>query len=169
MTRFIASIALILFFAVPLVCAAVTVGSSSVAWADFKDGIAAVERGDYATALKEFRALAEQGHASAQYNLGAMYENGHGVPQDYKTALKWYKLAAEQGYALAQINLGLMYALGQGTLQDYTRTHMWWNIAASRGDGDARKNRDLVEKMMSSTQIETAQKLAKEWMAKHQK
>ena len=148
---------------------AVTIGSLSVVDADFQDGTIALNLGDYATALKGLRVLAEQGHATAQYNLGAMYENGQGAPQDYKTAVKWYKLAAEQGYALAQINLGLMYALGQGTLQDYTRTHMWWNIAASRGDEDARKNRDLVEKMMSSTQIEIAQKLAKEWMAKHQK
>ncbi len=41
--------------------------------ADFQDGVAAHERGDYATALREFRPLAEQGDAAAQYNLGQMY------------------------------------------------------------------------------------------------
>ena len=151
------------------ICVAVTVGSSSVAVAGFDEGVAAYERGDYATALKEWKPLGERGDARAQSNLGMMYENGLGVPQDYETAIKWYKLAAEQGDANAQMYLGLMYALGQGTLQDYTRTHMWWNIAASQGVEIARKNRDNVEKMMSSTQIETAQKLAREWMAKHQK
>ena len=40
-------------------------------------------RGDYATALKEDRALAEQGDVDAQFILGAMYDNGKGVPQDY--------------------------------------------------------------------------------------
>ena len=150
------------------VCVAVTVGSSSVV-AGFDEGVAAYERGDYATALKEWKPLAERGDIRAQSSMGEMYLMGTGVPQDYETAIKWYKLAAEQGDANAQMYLGLMYALGQGTLQDYTRTHMWWNIAASQGVEFARKNRDNVEKMMSSTQIETAQKLAREWMAKHQK
>ncbi len=58
------------------VCVAVTVGSLSVAWADFKDGVAAYQRGDYATAVKEFRAVAEQGDTDAQYNLGFMHEDG---------------------------------------------------------------------------------------------
>ncbi len=73
--------------------------------ADLQAGMAA-ERGDYATALKERRPLAEQGHASAQNNLGHMYGNGEGVPQDYAEAVRWYRLAAEQGHDTAQHNLG---------------------------------------------------------------
>ena len=38
------------------------------AWAGFDAGMAAYKRGDYATALSEWRPLAEQGHARAQYN-----------------------------------------------------------------------------------------------------
>ena len=45
---------------------------------------------------------AEQGFATAQYNLGIMYANGEGVPQDDAEAVKWSRLAAEQGYASAQ-------------------------------------------------------------------
>ena len=56
------------------------------AWADFDDGVAAIERGDYATALREFRPVANQGDARAQNNLGVMYDNGYGVPQDYAEA-----------------------------------------------------------------------------------
>ena len=52
----------------------------------FEDAVSAVERGDYATALREFRVLAEQGSAEAQHNLGVMYSTGHGVPQDYTKA-----------------------------------------------------------------------------------
>ncbi len=52
---------------------------------------------DYAEAVKWYRLAAEQGDASAQYNLGIMYINGKGVPQDYAEAVKWYRLAAEQG------------------------------------------------------------------------
>ena len=79
----------------------------------------AYERGDYATALREWKPLAKQGNASAQFNLGMTYANGRGVPQDYKTAVKWYKLAAKQGLIDAQYTLGVLYANGQGVPQDY--------------------------------------------------
>ncbi|KAF8920469.1 hypothetical protein BGZ58_004354, partial [Dissophora ornata] len=49
---------------------------------------------------------ANQGNASAQYNLGFMYEHGKGVPQDYSKAMEWYLKAANQGHASAQPNLG---------------------------------------------------------------
>ena len=77
--------------------------------ADFNKGLTAAQSGDFATALKEWKPLAEEGNAVAQNNLGLMYHNGWGVPQDYKEAVYWYRLAVEQGYAIAQYNLGLMY------------------------------------------------------------
>lgn len=52
------------------------------AWADFDDGVAAFERGDYAVALREFETLGRQGHARAQFNVGLIYDLGHGVPSD---------------------------------------------------------------------------------------
>jgi len=51
--------------------------------------LAAHQRGDYATALKSFRPLAEQGVAEAQFGLGFMYGEGLGVSQDYAEAMKW--------------------------------------------------------------------------------
>ncbi len=89
------------------------------AWAGFDEGVAAYHRGDYATALREFRPLAEQGDAAAQSNLGNMYYKGQGVPQDYDEAVRWYTKAAEQGLAAAQHNLGLTYERGEGVPQDY--------------------------------------------------
>ena len=80
--------------------------------ADFQKGLDAAERGDYATALREWEPLAKQGDADAQNNLGVMYEEGKGVSQDYETAVKWYTLAAEQGDADVQNNLGFMYEKG---------------------------------------------------------
>ncbi|MDA0740161.1 MAG: tetratricopeptide repeat protein, partial [Nitrospirae bacterium] len=88
------------------------------AWADYQAGVDAYERGDYETALKEWRPLADQGNATAQLNLGFMYDNGQGVPQDDQEAVKWFRRAAEQGDADAQYNLGLMYRTGQGVPQD---------------------------------------------------
>ena len=47
-----------------------------------EDGLAAYKRGDYATALRLFRPLAEQGATLVQSMLGTMYWSGQGVPQD---------------------------------------------------------------------------------------
>ena len=59
------------------------------AWGVFDDGQAAYERGDYETAFDEWLPLAEQCNAFAQHNLGLMYANGQGVPQDDVEAVKW--------------------------------------------------------------------------------
>ena len=63
-------------------------GSSVVFGDDFQDGVDAYKRQDYKTAYKLWLPLAEQGNASAQYNLGLMYEDGQGVPQDHKEAVR---------------------------------------------------------------------------------
>src|SRR5262245_10539441 len=83
------------------------------------------------------RPMAEQGYAEGQNNLGALYANGQGVPQDYVEAAKWYRLAADQGYAAAQYNLGEVYATGHGVPQDYTEAAKWFRLAADQGDADA--------------------------------
>ncbi len=67
-----------------------------------EEGAAAYQRGDYATALRLLRPLAEQGDAAAQNNLGVISANGRGVPQDDAEAAKWFRLAAEQGLVEAQ-------------------------------------------------------------------
>ncbi len=146
---------------------------SAPAWAGFDEGAAAYDRGDYETALREWRPLAEQGDASAQGNLGLMYGKGQGVAQDYGEALKWYRRAAEQGIAAAQNNLGVMYKYGEGVVQDYVQAYMWFSLAASRmPPGDYRDeivmSRDKVEKRMTPAQVAEAQKLAREWRPKAQ-
>ena len=83
--------------------------SVSPARADLEAGKRAYDQGDYATALKELRPLAEQGNAEAQTLLGIMYNRGRGVPFDVGQAMKWYKAAADQGNAEAQCYLGAMY------------------------------------------------------------
>mgnify|MGYP006156604439 CR=1 FL=1 len=107
---------------------------------DFQKGSAAYEDGDYATALKEWKPLAEAGDAAAQYNLALMYRNGKGVPQDYAEAIRWYRLAAEQGLAEAQTNLGIMYDNGEGVPQDYAEAVKWWRLAAEQGHAKAQTN-----------------------------
>ena len=179
--------------------------SSPSLGADFQKGRAAYYNRDFASALREWTPLAEQGHAEAQYYLGLMYGDGDGVPQDYKTevkwytlaaeqgfavaqfvlgrmygdgdgvpqdyktAVKWYTLAAEQGYATAQYSLGLMYHKGNGLIEDNVYAHMWANIASSNGNQNGRKLREAVAEEMTPSQIEEAQTLARECVAKNYK
>jgi hypothetical protein len=70
-----------------------TVAGTAVA-GSFEDALSAQEHGDYATALRLYEPLADQGDASAQYSLGVLYDTGQGVPLDYVEAHKWYDLAA---------------------------------------------------------------------------
>ena len=51
---------------------------------------------DAAEAVRWYRLAADQGHASAQYNLGLMYGDGQGVPQDNVEAHMWFNLAASR-------------------------------------------------------------------------
>ncbi len=104
-------------------------------WADFQAGLEAYNRGDYMTALREFRPLADQGGASAQNNLGVLYGKGQGVPQDYAQARHWWEKAAAQGDAKAQYNLGVMYFNGYAVPQDYVQARQWYEKAAAQGNG----------------------------------
>ncbi len=125
---------------------------------------------DYKTAVKWYTLAADQGDAHAQFSLGLIYEYGkQGVPMDWKAAEKWLTLAVEQGYANAQYHLGYMYKNGAGVPQDNVYAHMWWNIVASSGDKDASKNRDDIAIQMTPAQIERAEKLASECIAKKYK
>jgi TPR repeat protein len=106
----------------------------------FEDAAAAYTNGDYATALREFRSLADHGQAVAQYNLGRMYYDGRGAPQDFVEAAKWFRLAADQGHAGAENNLGAMYVAGQGLQQSTGEALRWYRLAADQGYAIAQHN-----------------------------
>ncbi len=122
-----------------LICASL-LSIANLAYAGWDEGLAAYNDGNYQTALKEFKILADQGYATAQYNLGVMYDNGQGVPQNYSQAIYWYKKAAEKGHASAQYNLALMYDDGQGVPQNYTQAVYWYKKAAEQGNASAQFN-----------------------------
>jgi len=110
------------------------------AWADWGEIVAAYNREDYATVVRELFPLAQEGNPRAQRNLGRLYFLGQGVPQDYAQALTWFRRAADQGDAGAQFNLGVIYDNGQGVLQDYAQAGYWYRKAADQGQADAQYN-----------------------------
>jgi TPR repeat protein len=82
--------------------------------ADGVAGFEAYEKGDYATALKEFLPLAEAGQTSAEAAVGQMYFEGKGMAPDPKQAARWLEPAASKGNARAQYLLGKLYLSGEG-------------------------------------------------------
>jgi TPR repeat protein len=106
----------------------------------FADAVAAYRRGDYATALRLFRPLADRGNARAQYRLGDMYANGDGVTQNSVEAVKWLRLAANQGLADAENGLGFAYWNGLGVPRDYAQAVKWFRLSADQGHAEAQFN-----------------------------
>jgi TPR repeat protein len=90
--------------------------------------------------LQQLKTLAAQGSPWAQSQLGQLYANGRGVPQDYATARGWYEKAAAQGNTWAQAQLGQLYANGRGVPQDNKKARQWWEQAALQGNAQAQFN-----------------------------
>ena len=123
---------------------------------------------DYKEAARLYVLSAEQGFPEAQNNLGMMHKNGSGVTQNYKKAVRLLKLASEKGYGPAQYNFGNRYLHGEGVIQDIVYAHMWWKIAVSNGIDKGKKYKKYEEEMTLS-QIEEAQRLARECVKKNYK
>jgi TPR repeat protein len=136
------------------------------AGADFNTGLTAYNKGDYVSAAKEWRPLAEQGVAAAQFNLGLLYYDGHGVPLDFAQAADWFTKAAEQDYGKAQYDLGAMYGIGKGVKRDYVQAYKWLNLCAAKGDARCAEQRDLVAKKLKGSQLSEAQRMSSEFTPK---
>ena len=154
---------------IALVSVAVGIGALQIARGGYLEGVDAYERGDYKTALKEFRFLAERGNADAQFHLGRMYNKGEGLRQSHREAAKWFRRAAERGHAASQLYLGVLYATGNGVIQDYVLAHMWFNLSSANGEKGAAQARERVEETMTSPQVAEAQRLARAFLAKKKK
>ena len=102
----------------------------------YEDGKAAFDRGDFQTALRDWRPLAHKGVAEAEFGLGVMYANGDGVAPDYGIAASWFRKAAEKNYAAAQFELGGLYVNGHGVAKDYAIALGWFRKAADQGYAD---------------------------------
>lgn len=164
------------------------------AWAGaLEDGIHAFNMHGYEQALQLLRPLAEQGDASAQFYLGEMYHQGHGVPMDQLQAATWYRRSAEQGNARSMLVLGdifggfdaLLVLWGHGKImveRDDVQAYKFYSLAAAHlpkpsanddlpYDGEtvtarldrAVHNRDEVAARLPPAQLAEAQKLVNEW------
>lgn len=124
-------------------------GFASPALADVKAGVDAWGRGDYKTAISEWRGPSAAGDADAQFNMGQAYKLGRGVPADLAQAERYYKMAADQGHLQASDNYGLI--LFQKKRQQEALPYL--QASANRGEpraqyvlGTGHFNGDFVEK-----------------------
>jgi len=117
----------------------------------------------FAEQRERWRALAEQGDAQSQRQLGMMYYLGQGIETDYAVAYEWFVKAANQGDDIAQMTLGVMNREGQGVPKDYVRAHMWFSISAQQGNRNAGIHLEGLAPLMTPEQIAEAERLAEEW------
>ncbi|GAB5488744.1 MAG: hypothetical protein Pars2KO_23140 [Parasphingorhabdus sp.] len=134
---------------IKVTCAAMMLSAAVPAMADVKAGVDAWGRGDYKTAISEWRGPASKGDADAQFNLAQAYKLGRGVPQDLSQAENWYKRAADQGHLQANDNYGLI--LFQNNRRSEAQPYLMQS--AARGEpraqyvlGTGHFNGDFVEK-----------------------
>jgi TPR repeat protein len=90
---------------------------------------------DTVTRIDELQAVAEQGSAEDQYNLGLQYEKA--LPQDHREAVRWYRMAALQRHVGAFYRLCVLSDIGRGMPQDYQEALRWCRLAADQGHGPA--------------------------------
>ena len=102
---------------------------------DTSAALAAMDRGDYATARAELSRLASAGDDNAMITLALFYHQGRGVPQDYAKAMDWYLKAFPLSNGDAYNNLGVMYRDGLGTAANRKIAYALFLLVHMRGLG----------------------------------
>jgi len=127
---------------------------------DFRGGLSAFNTGDYATALRFWRPLAEREEPRSEAGIGFMYHRGLGVDADDREAAVWLRRAARHGQAEGQLMLGILFYYGRGVTQSYVRAYAWCELAEISGNADATLCRDAaLESMPSDADREEAFRL----------
>lgn len=115
-------------------------GLATASFAGVAEGRAALQAGDFPTALRELGAAARVGDPQAQNLYATLLKDGAGGAPDATAAVAWYRRAAEAGDAEAQVNLGYMLFHGQGVPRDRQGGLGWYERAAAQGNPAAQFN-----------------------------
>ena len=142
--------------------------------ADFIDGLAAYDAGDYYAAYLEWLPLAKAGDNDAQAAIADLYHSelltAPVGPNERRriqhTAVWWYRQAAECGHTIAQLNLGDLYARGIGVEADRVQAWMWFGLAAGAGNIWAAQRQADVGRDMATGQLEEARSILDGWTTK---
>ena len=121
-------------YSIPLVLTVMCLITTACAGSAPVVDAASNERAADEATMEKLRKSAEGGDASAQNNLGILYFEGKGVPQDYRKAKQWFDKAVEQDHIGAQVNLGTLYLQGLGAPQSNQMALFWFRRAAGHKD-----------------------------------
>ena len=78
------------------------------------DGLEAYKARKFCEAAEIWMTFAEQGVAEAQFNLGVMYKDGIGVPQNHDDAMNWLTKSSEQGHEHAKLIVDMLTRDSEG-------------------------------------------------------
>ena len=131
---------------------------------------------DLVAAVKWLRLAVKGDDQFGERTLAGLYEKGRGVPADLGEAARLYRLAADQGDSDSQSSLGFLYFNGDGVIKDYVQAYLWFNLCAAHSSSRSitsasyycRKDRELLEGMMTPDQIAEAQSLTRNWKPRKQ-
>ena len=127
--------------------------------------------------MDHVRMTAEQGDATAQFNLGILCgngldDNGRAVVGNRTEAIGWLRKAANQGLSRAQCKLAEVYAEGDSQ-GDMERACAWFLVAMDNTDGGGRQGAhdgyEKIVKTLSAEQIDRSKGRAEAWTTKIQK
>lgn len=122
-------------------CTLALIGALSLpASAGLEEGIAAANIGDFERAYKEFKFLADLGYGPGIYQLGQMYESGHGVIKNQRKAAELYEQAVKKNNADAMFSLAVMHEEGRGVKADLQRAVELYKAAGKKGLAAAQFN-----------------------------
>ncbi len=137
--------------------------------ADIPGGQAAILKGDFHRAFKEFKEDADKGIAFAQAAVGVMRHIGQGTKRNLSKAFSWYKKAAEQGYEAGVANVGIMYYKGAGVEQNDVKAYAWLDLASYLRGGREHNAKARVASFLSPKQLKEAKQLAASFRKKYHK
>ncbi len=128
--------------------------------AEFSQGLASFDGGDYKTAMEHWLPLAKTGFADAQIGVALIYDQGLGRKQDPQAAMHWYNKAAIQGEAIAQIAIAERHESGLGPGRDLALALAWYGVAARSGNIYAQQARDRLSVIVpEDAQIKASDKI----------
>jgi len=124
------------------------------------EAISAYNSGNYLTARRIFKEVAQHGDPLAQRYLAEMYDKGLGGQKDYSKAVEWYKKAAIQNDSKAQFLLGVKYVNGHGVMVDEKLAYAWFAIAFNNGYEPAANPLKVLNQTLTLTVRQEALHLA---------
>ena len=114
--------------------------------------------------FKKQSALADQGNADAQYDVGEMYEKGSGVAPDLKKAFAWFDKSANQGHVKAQFKVAYMYYKGQGVDANVNKAYQLMEKPAN--DGNVRAQFYLAQMLANGDGVKSDHDEAFTWYSR---